>query len=166
MKVTHEELLQILKFDEIGGKFTWLISPRANIPAGSVAGTIMKSGHVRIRIKSKFYLAHRLAWFYMTREWPPVDKIVEHADTVPGNNTWTNLRLANKQQNAANSKKHKSSTSGFKGVSWKKSSKKWAAKIRFSGKDYHLGYFKTPEAAHSAYCEAGKRFFGEFFNAG
>lgn len=51
----------------------------------------------------------------------------------------------------------KNSTSGYRGVSWHKSTKKWAARIQYRGKHYHLGYFDNPEDASDAYKAAAER---------
>jgi AP2 domain len=49
---------------------------------------------------------------------------------------------------------------GFKGVTFEK--RRFRAQITKDDKQYHLGYFATPEAAHAAYVEAAKRLHGEF----
>ena len=58
-----------------------------------------------------------------------------------------NSFLANKQLN---------NTSGYVGVGWYKSSKKWVAKISLFGEDKlkHLGYFSTSESAYEVYKQA------------
>lgn len=48
-------------------------------------------------------------------------------------------------------------TSGYRGVSWEKSTRKWAAYIRRNGRRQFLGLFETPEAASAAYREADER---------
>lgn len=42
-------------------------------------------------------------------------------------------------------------TSGFKGVSFRKGSGKWHARVLIEGKSRHLGFFPTPEEAARAY---------------
>lgn len=82
----------------------------------------------------------------MTGE-PPCDR-VDHEDGVRNHNWWSNLRIANNQQNGANSKRKKNNTSGYKGVYWSKQRQKWAAKINVSGRQIHLGFHAYPVAAH------------------
>lgn len=41
----------------------------------------------------------------------------------------------------------KNNTSGYKGVTWDNSRKKWRAQIVFKGKAYHLGRYNTIEQA-------------------
>lgn len=87
---------------------------------------------------------------------------VDHRDGNTMNYRRRNLRICLRSQNMANIKAHKDSTSGFKGVSWRKSANKWEARIMVSGKRYELGRFKTAEEAASAYNQAALKFFGSF----
>lgn len=93
----------------------------------------------------------------------PGDK--RKVDHINGNrldNRRGNLRICTDAQNQRNRGKNKNNTSGFKGVTWSKNRKKWYAHIGFGGRDYFLGFYATPEAAHQAYCEAAAKHHGEF----
>mgnify|MGYP003383480200 CR=1 FL=1 len=92
----------------------------------------------------------------------PDGLLVDHRDGDGLNNIRSNLRLATCQQNVHNARISKSNTSGFKGVSWRKTNGKWHAQIRLNGRQRNLGYFQTPEAAHDAYCKASSSLHGEF----
>jgi hypothetical protein len=81
-------------------------------------------------------------------------------------NTRENLRLADRNQNTANRKINRNSTTGFKGVTYIPRLNKWAAQIRVRGTQMYLGVFTTPEAAHAAYVTAAREHFGEFANEG
>lgn len=161
--LTVERLHDVLRYDPATGVFTWLISPAQNTRVGSVAGAT-SGGYRLIRVDGRRYKAHRLAWFYMTGEWPL--SRIDHKDTNRGNNIWTNLRLATNSQNKANMGKRADNKSGYKGVRWYEQTKKWNAQIRCQGKNRNLGYFTDPEKAHAAYCEAAVKLFGEFARAG
>jgi hypothetical protein len=52
--------------------------------------------------------------------------------------------------------------SGFKGAHFHKAAGKWLASITVKGKQIHLGYFDTPEAAHKAYAAAAPKYHGRF----
>jgi hypothetical protein len=54
-------------------------------------------------------------------------------------------------------KPRKNDTSGYRGVSWENSTRKWVAYIRRNGRRQFLGFFDMPEAASAAYREAAKR---------
>jgi HNH endonuclease len=85
---------------------------------------------------------------------------VDHVDGNGLNNRRSNLRLATAVQNQRNRRKQKNNKSGYKGVSL--SGNKWAAQIKSSDGVIHLGTFLTPELAYEAYCEAARKYHGEF----
>jgi HNH endonuclease/AP2 domain-containing protein len=159
MKPTAERVRELLDYNPLTGVFLWRVSPANNTPAGTIAGADC-DGYRLIRVAGGRYKGHQLAWLYMTGEWP--SSRIDHIDTNRGNNTWTNLRYATNSQNKANMGRRADNTSGFKGVRWYPTTKKWAAQIGFQGTRKNLGYFATPEQAHAAYCEAASRLFGEF----
>lgn len=88
--------------------------------------------------------------------------LVDHRDKNPLNNQRKNLRLCSKSQNAMNSKRPRTNTSGYKGVFWHDGDKNWAAAIMLNQKPKYLGGFKTPEMAARAYDAAARNLFGEF----
>jgi hypothetical protein len=87
---------------------------------------------------------------------------VDHIDGDTSNNSRSNLRICTNTQNSYNSKKRKINTSGFKGVSWRKSHRKWIAQIQSGGKNRCLGYFDDPILAHEAYKKEILKVAGEF----
>lgn len=88
--------------------------------------------------------------------------LIDHKDGNGMNNTRENLRVATSTQNNRNARLRKDSTTGFKGVHFKKASRKFQAHIRVDGERIYLGCFLTPEEAHAAYCKAAQRHFGVF----
>jgi hypothetical protein len=53
-------------------------------------------------------------------------------------------------------------TSKYKGVHWRKRTRKWAAAIRCSNKTYHLGYFDNEIDAAGAYDRRAKKYDRRF----
>jgi hypothetical protein len=96
----------------------------------------------------------------------PPDKEIDHKDHNGLNNTKDNLRICTRSQNQANKNISTRNTLGFKGVSYSKKNNKYSASIRCNNKQYHLGYFNTPEEAHQHYTNKGKELFGDFFYNG
>jgi len=90
------------------------------------------------------------------------DLCVDHINCNGLDNRRVNLRFATKAQNAWNQRVSRNSKTGLKGISWHTRCCVWHARIKFMGKDIHLGSFKTPEAAHAAYADACEKFRGEF----
>lgn len=158
--LTHEQLKDNLEYNPDNGIFTRLITHTHSVKIGDVAGGSNNNGYTQIRVLGKMYQAHRLAWLYMTGDWP--DKDLDHINQIRDDNRWPNLRECTKSQNGANAEKNKNNTSGYKGVSWHKPTKKWLAKIRHKNKDFHLGCFKYPHEAAKAYNSKALELFGEF----
>ncbi len=160
--ICHSRLLGLLSYDRETGKFTWLVRPRKNTPAGSIAGSVKTNGYIKITINGRSFQAHRLAWFYMHGEWPPPTEEMDHINRIRSDNRAVNLRVATRSQNKANSKRPAHNTSGFKGVSWNKVMSKWLAQIDVNRRNINLGYFDDPQEAHAAYCRAAAEYHGEF----
>lgn len=161
--LTQARLRELLDYDASTGVFTRRVRV-ANVAAGTIAGCRRGSGYLFISVDNKLLRAHQLAWLYMTGEWP--NKFIDHVDLNKANNRWSNLRLATKSQNQANTGLNKSNVSGIKGVSryraGERYGKPWQAGIQKDGKVIHLGHFVTKEEAGGAYARAAKTLFGEF----
>jgi hypothetical protein len=151
------DLRRSLSYDEKTGVFTRVKSRRP-------AGYRDPRGYIQIWIGKKNFKAHRLAWMYVHGEWPELD--IDHVNGEPSDNRIENLRLATRSQNLGNARLSKRNSSGFKGVTWWASRRKWASRIRVDGKGRRLGLFESAEEAHAAYCAAAARMRGEFANFG
>jgi len=116
--------------------------------------------------KQKAVLLHRVILALKLDRDLLTGEYVDHKDGNGLNNTRGNLRLATREQNMANRRKHSNNTSGFKGVCWHKHKGKWQAQISVSGTIIHLGRFTSKEAAYAAYCDAAEKYHGEFANDG
>jgi hypothetical protein len=155
-ELTQQRLKELLNYDPATGVFTWLVGGHG-VKVGDVAGADNGSGYIRFSVDGKRgRKAHRLAWLYMTGEWPV--GAVDHRDLDKANNAWANLREATNSQNQAN-KTGRNST-GFKGVY--KDHNRFKAMISVNGKQIHLGNRSTPEEAHALYVAAANDIHGEF----
>jgi hypothetical protein len=159
--LTRSRLKSLLHYDPDTGIWRWIAksAPGSHVRYGDIAGTVTKQGYLRIRLHCEFYLAHCLAWLYMTGEWPPAE--VDHKDVVPGNIRWENLRLATPSQNGANKRAQKNNKCGIKGVTILPSGR-YRATIKKDGHVQQVGCFDTPEMAAMAYAAAAKEKHGEF----
>jgi hypothetical protein len=161
-EVTAERVRAQLDYDPETGVFRRKVRSSArNANVGSVAGsTASINGYVYISLDSRMRLAHRLAWLHFYGEEPPY--CLDHINGDRSDNRIANLRSATWTQNARNSAKPRTNTSGFKGVCWCKKSHRWLAHIRINKRSKYLGSFETPEAAHAAYAKASEKYFGSF----
>jgi hypothetical protein len=126
-----------------------------------------KNGYYRVCLykngKKKNHYVHRLFAFAFIPLEPGKD-FIDHEDGERTNNSVTNLRWANKKENAQNRTLTKLNTSGFKGVSFYKRTQKWNAQIMVDGKHINLGYFEKIEEAVAARAAKANEEFGEFTN--
>lgn len=153
--ITQKDLKQYLEYLPETGEF-FANKKSINRPAGRKLGTVHSTGYVVIRIKDKLYKAHRLAWLYMTGEFP--GNVIDHINRDKKDNRFVNLRDVTRSDNSENNPIKRSNSSGFVGVSWYAPTKKWRARIMYGYKGKHLGYFQTPQEAHEAYCVAAKKY--------
>ena len=156
--LTQEYLKSILHYNPETGIWTW-ISARPKIRIGDIAGGIVH-GYLSIKINGKKYFAHRLAWLYMTGEWPTEE--IDHMDLNRKNCKWNNLREASRTQNFANQRKYSNNKSGIKGVCWDKSANKWLAQIQINKQKIMLGFYENVKDAAEVYAKAAKEYFKEF----
>lgn len=92
---------------------------------------------------------------------PSPEHSIERID-VNGNYELGNVVWAIKSVQAHNQRIRRTNTSGFKGISFRKDNKKWAASIAYKGQRRHLGMFNTPEEASEAYELAAAELFSEY----
>jgi len=167
-----EYLKECFIYDSESGLLTWKKRPLhhfknshgMNTFNSKYSGSVCKSSHIcgyiTMSISSKKYLAHRVIWKLMTGD--DANDFIDHIDGNKKNNSFSNLRLASKQQNAYNCKRSCKNKTGFKGVSFDSQRNKYYACINIRGKTISLGRHITPELAHEAYVKAAKHIHGNF----
>lgn len=173
--LTQHALKQLLHYDPESGELRWKVRPvymfsdgtqsaqhNCNIWNGRYAGKIAgyrSKFQIQVRINSKLYSAHRIAYCMMVGRWPG---LIDHADMDQYNNAWNNLREADKATNGQNRGAPKNNTSGVKGVYWDKTRAKWAADIHSRNRRYRLGRFDSLDDARAAYATAAHSLHKEF----
>jgi hypothetical protein len=86
----------------------------------------------------------------------------DHRDGNGLNNRRSNLRTCLRRENAKNQQLAVTNRSGFKGVHFCNTWKRWIARIHYDSKMTFLGHFKNPVEAAMAYDEAAKKYHGQF----
>lgn len=107
-------------------------------------GSLDKDGYLIIKIKTKQFKAHRIAWFLYYGEMP--DKEIDHINRIRTDNRIENLRLADRKSNVLNIQHKPNKDTGVVGV-YKDKTTKGLKKIfttRFKNKTFR---FHTIEEA-------------------
>lgn len=154
--ITLDELRSYLNYDLDTGIFTWAIPTARNIKVGAKTGLLKNTGYVQIRFKNKYYLAHRLAWMYVTGVMPKV--LIDHINGDKTDNRFCNLRESTYAQNIQNVKKaFRNNKLGLLGTTYRADIKKFISRITVNKKLIQLGHFNSAEEAHQAYLTAKRK---------
>lgn len=85
----------------------------------------------------------------------------DHINTDTLDNRRCNLRVCTNSENMRNCRK-KNNTSGYHGVSWDKSKKKWVAQIGFQWLHIFIGRYNDIKEAGRAVDKKAKELYGEY----
>jgi hypothetical protein len=157
--ITQSELQNKFNYDPDTGIFTRKYTYNKFLE-GSQVGCKDSEGYLIISLTDRCYKAHRLAWLYVYGEFPKYN--LDHINGNPSDNRISNLREANESQNGFNRKLNSNNTSGHKGVTFDKKSKKWQAYVTVNKKLKYLGQFESLELAALVAKEARIKYHGEF----
>jgi len=156
--LTQDVLKELLEYDPLTGVFTRKVVTSNSVRIGDVAGNAHIGGYWEISILNKKYLAHRLAFLYMTGAFP--DKFVDHINMVRSDNRWCNLRKASNGENMCNSFSTKKTASSVRNVY--PNGKDFMVKIQKDNKEMYLGSYQDLEFAEFVATEARNKYHKEF----
>jgi hypothetical protein len=152
-KLTIERLHQVLDYNQETGVFIWKHRDRYRNTIGQIATKPFMYYYLSVCIDNQRYPAHRLAYFYVNKEWP---KIIDHVNGCKTDNRLQNLRSVSSQINSQNLiKARKNNDSKLLGVYF--FGGKYKSCIRINKKNVHLGTFASKESAHEAYLIAKRK---------
>ena len=121
----------------------WDIGKRQFVACGRVSGRKIEKMHRVIMTAS-------------------VGDVVDHINRVSLDNRRCNLRICTRAQNDWNRGIGASNKSGYKGVCWLKTDRKWRAYITANGVCHVIGRFDSAEDAALAYNRAATKLHGTF----
>jgi hypothetical protein len=154
--LTAARLREVIEYTPETGTFTW--RHKRGPRCGEAGAICSDTQYRRISVDSRLYLAHRLAWLYMTGSWP--ECAIDHKNGERADNRFENLRDVSLKENVQNRRlKSVNSSSGFLGVSVSENYKgalRFKASIMYEDKRIYIGRFATAEEASAAYFGAKK----------
>ena len=95
--LTANRLRKVLSYAPATGIFRWKVSASTRAPVGTIAGAENGRGYRQIRIDGRPYSASRLAWLYMTGNWPT--SAISYINGKPSDTRWANLQKATSPPN-------------------------------------------------------------------
>lgn len=155
--LSYKRLCEVVAYDKKSGDFYWKVSI-GKAKRGNVAGHTDSNGYTKISIDGVKYFAHRLAWFYVRKEWPK--RNIDHIDRCRSNNKFSNLRDVGQSLNGLNGSLRKNNRSGYTGVSYDPRRDQWVAYINQGRRKKHVGAFKDKKLAVLARSKAIMQIFG------
>ena len=155
--LTQEYLHEIFEYKD--GHLYWKKPTNNRNKVGKQVGRVNKKGYLEVGINYEKYLMHRII-FFMKHGFLP--KEIDHINCNKANNLIENLREATTSQNQCNSPMPKTNTSGIKGVSWAKKTKKWRSQIKVHQKCIFLGEYTDIKLAENAVIQARIKYHGNF----
>lgn len=166
LKVNHESEISIqllrglIRCDMETGKLFWLPRGREFFVSDSIflawnsryanteAFTAEYKGYRLGSILYKQIPAHRVIFALAHGYWPKGE--VDHCNGLRNDNRIDNLREVSNAENRKNQRPRTDNSSGFIGVVWDRSRKKWSARVGLCGKTISLGRFNCLGHAISA----------------
>lgn len=155
--LTKDKLHELFEYKD--GVLYWRVDMHPNKVAGNPVGSITKSGYLETKVYGAPYKVHRLIWSLHFDSNP---EMIDHIDGNKTNNDIHNLRESTRSENGFNQKLRKDSTSGIKGVTWNKQSRKWLVQCQVNKRKMYFGIYEDLELAELVAVEARNKYHGEF----
>jgi len=89
--LSFDAISEAFCYDPMTGYFTRRYD-RGHFKKGTRIGGINCQGYEKIYFEGRQHSTSRLAWLYMTGEWPEFE--IDHKNRNPSDNRWSNLREA------------------------------------------------------------------------
>ena len=143
--LSRADVMKVLCYSPDTGELRWRVTTAPRSQKGCLAGNINDKGYLRIGLKGRQYLAHRVAWLYMTGAWPEHE--IDHINHVRADNRFSNLRVVTHAENAKNQSLHCVNKTGRIGVTQCKKTGKWKVHLDSGGKRITRSGFASMEEA-------------------
>lgn len=107
------------------------------------------------------YACTHIIYYIMTGRFPDTEKLIDHKNNNPWDNSWENLREATYEQNAANRQPRGRPITGHRDLEMGVEITPFN-KYRVKVKGRHIGIFHTKEEANAIALATRKEVYGEF----
>lgn len=98
--IDHSWLLKEVRYNPETGLMYWRKWHRGRPALFESIGSMQPNGYLVVTIAGERHLVHRLAFFYMTGQWPKDE--IDHINRDRLDNRWVNLRDVPRSVNAKN----------------------------------------------------------------
>ncbi len=159
-KITGSTLEMFFEYRPETGEFIRKLPTNPRSRPGTPVTAKNDEGYTVITLMGARLRAHRVAWAWMTGQWPQED--IDHRNGDRADNRFVNLREANRSQNLQNAGLRSSNKTGYKGVHFCHQRQKFVAQIKINKRNTGLGRFQTLEEAVAVRLAAEKEHYGEF----
>lgn len=156
--LTQKIIRRLLDYDEKTGNFYWKVRLSPARGPGEKAGCRLPNGYWAIKIKGRYYKAHRLAWLWVYGVLP---KGIDHRNGHKDDNRLDNLRVASQAQNSANGPAR--SKTGIRGV-YKHKNGGYGVCLCKDYRSIYVGYFKNLSEAKAAAAVAARELHQDFMS--
>ncbi len=138
--LTQKELKEWVNYDKETGLFVAVKKSKGR-NVGDVCGSKIKTGYLRFNVCGVLNYSHRLAFLYMTGEFPANE--IDHINHIKNDNKWSNLRQVTHKENHKNRPMYKNNKIGCFGIKKPKGEKKWVAIMYDDGKEIRISSHKN-----------------------
>ena len=155
--IIYEEIKHYFKLDDKGNLWKRAISKAWRSRVGEWSPVYLnkpdKLGYLRVRFKGQKLPQHRIIYSLHTKQDIPVNRVIDHLDGDPSNNSVNNLRLVTTRENCQNWQIHREGK--LLGTKYITKTGRWQARITLTnGEKVTLGNFASEIEAHIRYNEA------------
>lgn len=132
-ELTKDLLQELFYYNKNTGIFHWKVK-KPGVKHTDDISTICAQGYKVVTLNRKRYYVHRLVWILVTGK--DANGFIDHKNRDKADNRFDNLRVVSKSQNEHNTSKRKSNKTGYKNISYYKSSASYVAEYMLNGKRF------------------------------